>query len=32
LCRHWHQLAEKSPRPQHKAGILVLLKRGDRSL
>jgi hypothetical protein len=31
LCRHWHQLAEKSP-PQHKSGVLVLPKRGDRSL
>jgi hypothetical protein len=31
LCRHWHQLAEKPP-PQNKTGVLVLLRRGDRSL
>jgi hypothetical protein len=32
LCSHWHRLAEKSPPPQPKSGVLVLLRRGDRSL
>jgi hypothetical protein len=31
LCRHWHQLAEKPPRPSSpKTGILSDLRQGDR--